>query len=370
MDDDVGQLVPYRDILYPQLEINSKARVEKQLVLLKYMTLKLRESFNQRFNAANSKKGRIIDEVQRLNRRRTQLKEDLKRIREENKDNNNDNKDKDESQYDDEDDDELPTMEEECNTDEEEEEEEEYCPQWNTEERPELLLDLEPPPEEKEGEEGGSQEDGGSMGIKAGWAAAKALRAFSGKRSNAGSMDGTSRPSSGTGHCPVVQTDKPRSEWTWAEARAYRAWRAQQEEQQRRQRSHARTLALQLERITPTIRSLLQEFDAQVSALVESRVETDQALLLYQLVSSQLQQRLFRQEELAQEQVHFQNLLEQVSVRLREVEEDLEETKGTEGRARGKEERLQEQLREEEVTLRRTIINLPIDQYNQVMAIY
>ncbi|XP_045124458.1 uncharacterized protein LOC123512252 [Portunus trituberculatus] len=168
----------------------------------------------------------------------------------------------------------------------------------------------------------------------------------------------------------VSQAQRSRREWTWAEARAWREWRAAQEEEVRQRRAHLTTLVLQLERITPTITSLLQEFDGQVMALVDSRVATDEALMLYQVVASSLYRRLARQDHLQDTLKGLQQQQAQVEEKVQQATTEEFNTRREEGRARTRQERLQEQLKEEELVLRRALINLPIDQYNHLLALY
>ncbi|XP_037781907.1 translation initiation factor IF-2-like [Penaeus monodon] len=114
----------------------------------------------------------------------------------------------------------------------------------------------------------------------------------------------------------------------------------------------------------------MQEFDSQVKALVDSRVATDEALLIYALVAARLQLRLFRQEELEARLASLQEQRSQAESREEQMAEEEETTRREEARAKAKQERLQDQLKEEETALRRTIINLPIDQYNHLLALY
>nr|XP_053644100.1 uncharacterized protein LOC128696754 [Cherax quadricarinatus] len=167
-----------------------------------------------------------------------------------------------------------------------------------------------------------------------------------------------------------IHTQRPREEWTWAEARAWREWRAGREEAARRRRALASTLTLQLERITPAITNLLQEFDSQVMCLVDARVSTDEALLLYQLLTVRLRHRLARQDHLNETLKNLHLRRRQVEERLQQVEAETENTRREEARAKTRQERLQEQLKEEETALRRALINLPIDQYNYLLALY
>ncbi|XP_069982226.1 cilia- and flagella-associated protein 43-like [Penaeus vannamei] len=118
------------------------------------------------------------------------------------------------------------------------------------------------------------------------------------------------------------------------------------------------------------VQSLMQEFDSQVKALVDSRVATDEALLIYALVASRLQMRLFRQEGLEARLASLQEQCSQAETREEQLAEEEETTRREEARAKAKQERLQDQLKEEETALRRTIINLPIDQYNHLLALY
>ncbi|XP_045124372.1 uncharacterized protein LOC123512193 [Portunus trituberculatus] len=64
----------YRRLLYPQGELTCRGRVEKQLILLTFLTRRLRESFNKRFDNVHQRKEKVIEEIKRLTRKRVQLK--------------------------------------------------------------------------------------------------------------------------------------------------------------------------------------------------------------------------------------------------------------------------------------------------------
>ncbi|ROT71681.1 hypothetical protein C7M84_009984 [Penaeus vannamei] len=72
----------YKELLYPQLDLTCREKVEKQLVLITFMTRRLKDAFNARFDGAHQKKGRVIEEVHRLTRRERQLKAELMSLRE------------------------------------------------------------------------------------------------------------------------------------------------------------------------------------------------------------------------------------------------------------------------------------------------
>nr|XP_045620817.1 cilia- and flagella-associated protein 43-like isoform X1 [Procambarus clarkii] len=357
----------YRELLYPQLELTCRERVERQLVLIRFMMRRVQEAFNARFDAVHHRKGRVIEEVHRLSGKRHQLKEELARLRTEEgaksrgHSASSSSREASEAAM-------TPTLLQK------EDEDEEYEPSWVPEETPELMLevhDSEVSREEwsdegtREGVQGSrSVTDDHSPGTPTTHEAWTEARPF---------LSGSLPSQAETGETtttPVFQTQRPREEWTWAEARAWREWQAGQEEEARRRRAHATTLSLQLERITPAITSLLQEFDSQVLSLVDARVSTDEALLLYQLVTVRLRHRLARQDHLNHTLTDLQLRRQQVEERVEQVESETENTRREEARARAKQERLQEQLKEEEVALKRAIINLPIDQYNYLLTFY
>ncbi|KAK8404326.1 hypothetical protein O3P69_007561 [Scylla paramamosain] len=294
----------YRRLLYPQGELTCRGRVGKQLILLTFLTRRLRESFNKRFDNVHQRKEKVIEEIKRLTRKRIQLK---------------------------------ITSEEPWD--------EEYQPSPSSAvPRPSL------PPSQSQGLETPSEGD--------------IVEFLSGAR------QGTGKQGSKDEAHALLEAQRSQREWTWAEARAWREWRAAQEEEVRQRRAHLTTLVLQLERITPTITSLLQEFDGQVMALVDSRVATDEALMLYQVVTSSLHRRLVHQDQLQDTLRGLQQQQAQVEEKVQQATTEESNTRREEGRARTRQERLQEQLKEEEVVLRRALINLPIDQYNHLLALY
>ncbi|XP_066990020.1 cilia- and flagella-associated protein 43-like [Macrobrachium rosenbergii] len=380
-----------KHLLYPQEELTSREKVERQLVLVKFMTRKLKDAFNARFDGVHQKKGKVIEEVQRLTKRKRQLKEELAAVKKEQRESatqgtkgmslsvggtsGGSSRSMSDSG--------RPASA----LPEEDDDDGDYDPQWRPEERPELLLDVDDSEISTEnvsvdgtktpstaraasaaGEADGRRTpqpsskspSGGppSIGSDATWAEARA--AF---------LAGPRPHKSKSAKTPAGPGTKGQ-DWTWAEARAWREWRAAQEEEQRKRQAHVNTLNLQLERITPTIKNLLQEFDSQVLTLTESRVSTDEALMLYQLVTSRLQRRLYHQEDLQQKLAGLQKQRKEVEVRLSQVEAEAEGSRREEGRAKGRHDRLIEQLKEEEAGLRRTIINLPIDQYNHLLSLY
>ncbi|XP_068205441.1 cilia- and flagella-associated protein 43-like [Palaemon carinicauda] len=380
-----------KNLLYPQEELTSREKVETQLVLIKFMTRKLKDAFNARFDSVHQRKVKVIEEVQRLTKRKRQLKEELDAVKKEQSESvtpgtkgmslsvrgtsggssrSLSDSGRPASALPEEDDDEC-----------------DYDPQWRPEERPELLLDVDDSeistenvsvagtktPSTARAASPAREVDGGqtpcspskspsggppSIGSDATWAEARA--AF---------LAGPNPQKSKSAKTPAIPGSKGQ-DWTWAEAKAWREWRAAQEEEQRKRRAHVNTLNLQLERITPTIKSLLQEFDSQVLTLIDSRVSTDEALLLYQLVTSRLQRRLYHQEDLQKKLAELQKQRKEVETKLSQVEAEAEGSRRDEGRAKGRHDRLLEQLKDEEAALRRTIINLPIDQYNHLLALY
>ncbi|XP_063839856.1 cilia- and flagella-associated protein 43-like [Scylla paramamosain] len=356
----------YRRLLYPQGELTCRGRVEKQLILLTFLTRRLRESFNKRFDNVHQRKEKVIEEIKRLTRKRIQLKEELARIREEGEAGGGGGEGSLSRTH----------SREEQQEEEEEEEKGDYEPSWEIEERPELMLRVEDseitseepwdeeyqpspssavprpslPPSQSQGLETPSEGD--------------IVEFLSGAR------QGTGKQGSKDEAHALLEAQRSQREWTWAEARAWREWRAAQEEEVRQRRAHLTTLVLQLERITPTITSLLQEFDGQVMALVDSRVATDEALMLYQVVTSSLHRRLVRQDQLQDTLRGLQQQQAQVEEKVQQATTEESNTRREEGRARTRQERLQEQLKEEEVVLRRALINLPIDQYNHLLALY
>ncbi|XP_047489018.1 uncharacterized protein LOC125039222 [Penaeus chinensis] len=395
----------YKELLYPQLDLTCREKVEKQLVLITFMTRRLQDAFNARFDAAHQRKGRVIEEVHRLTRRERQLKPlgewDLprsslrpacslrwlaglkgpwhrwRRLGWKIRDRGSGLRGRVSLVHGN-----HPTTATICREDsircqddglktdqrssrhkgmayvclglrrQREQRGPAHRPPWLL---PLLLLRRcpfnahDPIPGLRQFRR---HVGGGKGGLP--------LRSPPTWRKGKVAQENRSH----------MQLQKPRQDWTWAEARAWREWRTAQEEEQRRRRAHATTLTLQLERIRPTIKSLMQEFDSQVKALVDSRVATDEALLIYALVAARLQLRLFRQEELEARLASLQEQRSQAEAREEQMAEEEETTRREEARAKAKQERLQDQLKEEETALRRTIINLPIDQYNHLLALY
>ncbi|XP_042208002.1 uncharacterized protein LOC121856462 [Homarus americanus] len=337
-------------------------------IFQQFLKRRLQQGFNTRFDAVHQRKGRVIEEVHRLTRKRRQLKEELSRIRkrgDKSRGHSGSTSSRGASEG-------VPTptlLQEEEKEEEEEEEEEEYEPSWELEERPELMLqvdDTEVTKEESNHSETPRAVPDGAViapstaGAREAWTDARAF--LSGPR-HMGTENGEA---SSTTHF----FQKPREVWTWAEARAWREWKAAQDEEARKRKAHATTLTLQLERIIPTIKSLLQEFDSQVISLVDSRVSTDEALLLYDLVTVRLRHRLAQQDHLNDTLKDLKQRRCQVEERVSQVVKEAEGSSREEARAKAKQERIQEQLKEEEVGLRRALINLPIDQYNHLLMLY
>ncbi|KAK3854533.1 hypothetical protein Pcinc_038996 [Petrolisthes cinctipes] len=146
-----------RLLLYPQLDLNTREKVETQLILLQFVSRQLKEAFNARFDSIHQRKERVIEEVKRLTRKRRQLKEELTKIREEEeKEALKHGEEEGGEEMDEERHKKTPirrrrrrsrrNIKRKKNKDDEEEEEEEeeedYEPTWKPEERPELMLQV------------------------------------------------------------------------------------------------------------------------------------------------------------------------------------------------------------------------------------
>ncbi|KAK7072205.1 hypothetical protein SK128_021149, partial [Halocaridina rubra] len=266
----------YSKLLYPQLELNNRERVERQLVLIQFMTRKLKDAFNTKYFGVHQRKGKVIEEVQRLTKRKRQLKEELAAVKQEQGGKEGVGKgmglsvggigiggDGGSSRS-------MSDSGRPASALQEAFDDDDYDPRWMPEERPELLLQVD------DSEVSTEEIMSGGTNTPSTARAASRVAGEEERQSPSSARTPTVPPSVGSDvswaesraaflagphpykqkatKTPIGPDGRGGKDWTWAEARAWREWRAAQEEEQRKRRAHVNTLNLQLERVTPTIK--------------------------------------------------------------------------------------------------------------------